>query len=59
MTTTLDGSEDVVIHCLKPNGQIPNGQQVFITSEFEQNLQIDPERDEENGYQPISVYLSR
>ena len=57
LTTAFDGSEDTLIHCLKPNGPIPNGLQALIAKpveqiavDFEENVLIDPEQDEENGY---------
>lgn len=54
----LDGSEDELIHCFKPTGQVPSGF-ALLKEEREkanayelQNLlaEIDWDQDEENGY---------
>lgn len=59
LTTALDGSEDVRIHCFKPDGPIPSGrdllQQAREDEQFKAMAQyleeIDLAEDENNGYE--------
>lgn len=55
----LDGSEDDLIHCFKPNGPIPGGRTLLEQARIDENAErmaqlmeeIDFAEDEHNGYE--------
>jgi hypothetical protein len=61
LTIALDGSEDDLIHCFKPNGSIPNGLQLLQQARSQQLKDsnalvdlieaIDLEEDNKNAYE--------
>jgi hypothetical protein len=58
VTNSLDGSEDELIHCFKPTGQVPFGfallkeerEKAAADEIFNLFAEVDLEQDDENGY---------